>query len=99
MTQGKPTPTPWRFGNSDEGVRLILGGPRKRYVATVQIYQTPRAYGIADEPEREANAALIVRAINAHEAMKEALRELMHHPGSITAHEQARAALKLAETE
>lgn len=30
-----------------------------RYVGTVQVYQTPRIMGLADEKEREANARLL----------------------------------------
>lgn len=55
------TPGPWKFGNAEEGKRIILGGSGN-YVCNVQIYQTPRAFGFYDEPTREANAHLIANA-------------------------------------
>lgn len=54
------TPGPWGFGNGREGERLILGdNGNGNYVGHVQIHQTPRAMGMWDEEEREANALLI----------------------------------------
>lgn len=59
------TPEPWYFGRTAADKRLILGGSRRRYVATVQIYQIPRQMGIHDELEREGNGRRIVAAVNA----------------------------------
>ena len=53
------TPTPWKVGEEYE----ILG-PNEKVVATTY----------HNRPEVEANAAFIVRAVNAHEELLEALR-------------------------
>ena len=72
MADATHTPTPWGFGRTSGEQRLILGDEgRGRYVCHVQIHQTPRR--MVDEPEREANAALIVKAVNAHEDLVAAL--------------------------
>lgn len=68
MNDSKHTPGPWRFGNSHESQRIILGGNRK-YVATVTIHQVPRQMGLIDEKEREANAVLITAAPEMLEAL------------------------------
>ena len=65
------TPGPWVFGNTGEEQRLILGGSSERYVANVQIYQTPRHMGAWDEPEREANARFIAAARELVPAMRD----------------------------
>ncbi|WWW34555.1 hypothetical protein V8017_16230 [Stenotrophomonas rhizophila] len=60
----KHTPGPWAFGNTHHDDRkLILSNSGKgKYICTVQIHQTPRAFGTHEEPEREANARLIAAA-------------------------------------
>lgn len=68
------TPGPWGFGRTAEGHRMILGDSGNgRYVCGVQIYQTPRAAGLWEEPEREANARLIA----ASPSMADLLRRLV----------------------
>lgn len=59
MSQVQHTSAPWVFGKTSEDRRLILGGPSRRYVATVTIHQIPRHMGLWEEGEREANARLI----------------------------------------
>jgi len=95
MTQGKPTPTPWatdsKWDQVLDGVAIRSGG---NLIA--------KAMYLGGTDQAKANAALIVRAVNAHEAMKEALKRLLFdafedaHPEAV---KMARAALKLAETE
>lgn len=70
------TPRPWVFGNAKDGERLILGGPGRKYVATVVIHQIPRHMGRDEEPEREANAALIADAPRLY-AENQRLREAL----------------------
>ena len=48
---------------------------------------------------REANAALIVKAVNSHDALVEALEELLHGEPDRRAYEQAEAVLKAAKGE
>lgn len=57
------TPGPWEFGRNRDGLRMILGGPGRRYVGEVQVHQFPRAAGLLDEGEREANAVLLLAAV------------------------------------
>jgi hypothetical protein len=66
-------PTPFKFGNTMSEQRMVLDAKGK-YVCNVQIHQTPRSFGLFDEPQREANAAFIVRACNSHEQLVAALR-------------------------
>ena len=74
MEKSKHTPKPWGFGNTDEGKRLILGDNGKgEYVCSVQIYQTPRKFGLWEEDKRLANANLISAAPDLLEACKIAL--------------------------
>lgn len=81
MNTTKHTTGPWKFGRGAEGTRLILGA-NDRYVANVQIHQTPRERGLWDEPEREANANLIIEApelLRQRDALLEACREIANH--------------------
>jgi hypothetical protein len=69
---GGHTPTPWRVYKTTNG-RLLLG------------IGDADAGGITDaefglwrsEPERSANAAFIVKAVNSHEALVTALRDIL----------------------
>jgi hypothetical protein len=57
------TKGPWGRGRTSDDQVLVLGrNGEGRYVCTVQIHQTPRRMGQFDEPERLANAALIIAA-------------------------------------
>lgn len=73
MGETKYTPTPWVFGNTAGDKKLILGGTSERYICSVQIWQTPRRMGFIDEPEREANAKLILAAPDLLKACKQTL--------------------------
>ena len=70
----KHTPGPWKFGNTSDDKKIILGGTSERYVCSVQIWQTPRRMGLTDEPERDANAHLIASAPELLEACKGMLK-------------------------
>jgi len=74
------TPTPWRV---EEGTPLIWGNcnpdDRSTYgmgypVARVEHPRSWQKSGLPTPDEQGANAALIVRAVNAHEAMLAALK-------------------------
>lgn len=60
----KHTPGPWDFGNThrDDQKLILSKGGKGKYICTVQIHQTPRAFGAHEEPERDANARLIAAA-------------------------------------
>ena len=59
------TPRPWRVRETGT---LQVWGPGKRWVATVM--QPDADNGLAPtDPEARANAALIVRAVNAHDEL------------------------------
>ena len=66
--------TPWKFGNTGQEQRMILDA-NDHYVASVQIFQAPRHMGEWQEKQREANAAFIIKAANAHADLIDALRE------------------------
>lgn len=61
----KHTPTPWSVGRADYGARYV-------YAATED--EPGEVARMIAEPV-EANARLIVRAVNSHAALVEALRE------------------------
>ncbi len=90
MTTAKHTPTPWTYRQRTTTDDLfIIEGADYSVVRTFSPYPT-------------ANAALIIQAVNAHEAMKEAIRSLLelHKPShNHMAHVAAREALALAEKE
>lgn len=70
--------TPWKFGNTGPEQRMILDA-NDQYVASVQIFQTPRQMGSWQEPQREAYAAFILKAANAHSSLVEALEACEEH--------------------
>jgi len=68
MAQAAHTPTPWKF--EDEYVRAdALNGDEGGNIVA-DVYTRPSH---SHSPEMEANAAFIVRAVNAHDALVEAL--------------------------
>lgn len=76
-TEGR---TPWRFGASVDDSKRIIIDARGDYVASVQIHQTPRAYGLHDEARRLQGAVKILTAVNERSALlrvEEALRALL----------------------
>ncbi len=82
-TQPAPahTPTPWAISGFDTTtVIAIQDGPnraRQEYVDGRHQYTIARAGDIPGIYERAANAALIVRAVNSHAALVEALEYLI----------------------
>jgi hypothetical protein len=66
--------TPIKFGKTSPEQRMVLDAKGK-YVCNVQIHQTPRSFGLFDEPQREANADFIVRACSSHDQLVAALRD------------------------
>ncbi len=75
-TEAKHTPTPWQLAVG----RYILAkvGPPRHERGTVEI--AVLAKGDDWEEEQEANAALIVRAVNSHHEMLEALKTIAAYP-------------------
>lgn len=73
------TPLPWKTGRwkSGETDSSIFGGGC--FIATI-------ATSAADPGENEANAALIVRAVNSHAALVQALQELLAQDETMMAH-------------
>ena len=62
------TPTPWRQWTSMNDGSINISNEHKEYVA---LLGTP---GEVEAARIQADAALIVRAVNSYEAMKEALK-------------------------
>ena len=75
MTQDKSTPRPWEFWSRPRDGRWF--GPKPLIVGCV--------LGDRDDPGTQANAALIVQAVNSHDALQECV-------------EAARKLLKSTET-
>lgn len=67
--ESEHTPTPWRVGEREAGDLVILAGERRIARMAFDLYVSTFA--------ADANAALIVRAVNAHEALLSALRNLI----------------------
>lgn len=65
-----PVPGPYRKSFYNGCWTIVGGDARGKYVASVQIYQTPRACGLIDEPMREATADLIIDALNQRAALQ-----------------------------
>jgi hypothetical protein len=84
-SMNKHTATPWRPIKDAQGICGLMH-PTKEGVAVCWFSSTfnPINGYVGEDtcehgrPEREANAAYIVKAINAHEALVEALRELLN---------------------
>ena len=96
MSTSKATARPWRVG--DAGTTVFgppNGNPSPKTIATISY---AKLRGVEQYDESAANAALIVRAVNSHEALVAALRDLLDgsEPWDVRA-TQARAALALAE--
>lgn len=81
MTQDLATPRPWfavNDGTKDEPMwsvkaARIAGKPPRHEVAVC-------ATGDSPQPMETANAALIVRCVNSHDALVEALSNLLENP-------------------
>ena len=72
------TPTPWRLGPEDIGTRgsLRLMGPDGKLIAMFEADRTPGDDLTYQRSVREdrANLALALTAVNAHDALLEALK-------------------------
>ena len=90
MSEDKATPRPWTLAGE------YMVGMGKRPVASTDVYNSNQDT-MRHREENQANAQLIVRAVNNHEALVEALRmidKLYHSEDGAGA--IARAALKKA---
>lgn len=70
MTAPAPTPLPWHTGGI-AGRSPIVYAANGRPVANTTVY-----WSGSEQPDMHANAELIVRAVNAHDELVAALREL-----------------------
>ena len=63
------TPAPWKIINE----KTIVGPdhPGQGYIADVNMHRSP---GVQDPPDGAANAAHIVRCVNSHDAIIQALK-------------------------
>lgn len=73
MEQSKHTPTPWAVGNNGTAARGHAICADSRVIG--EVYGTGYPIGKGWSPSSAADAALIVRAVNAHAALVEALRQ------------------------
>ncbi len=81
MNEPKHTPTPWRITGYG-----IIGGIEDGSGQTVaQAQERPSRKRSEPDHERLANAAFIVRACNAHDALVEALVEIREKASSASA--------------
>lgn len=101
MTQKhSPTPTPWRVSALDYWT-IVADGKR---VAEC-VVQDESTIGRRRDEESEANASLIVRAVNAHDALVSALEAIVNaHDAMVDDFEEqvveiARAALRASRGE
>jgi hypothetical protein len=69
--ESKHSPLPWTYCHNGGGTWPIIGERDRATVAVV----TPQMAG--DDAEHEANAAFIVRACNAHDALVEACEKAL----------------------
>ncbi len=91
------SPTPW-YSDNNEGYSItrIYPARKTQYVSIV-------AEVIGDSAEAESNAALIVKAVNSYEAMREALKgaqnDINFHGGKLSGGtiDAIKKALTLAE--
>lgn len=90
MTMPAHTPTPWQLKDHNRGALWVEDG------MGVAIAELPDWLPEVFNP-RAANAALIVRSVNAHEALVDALARLLTWPDNEHVKAQARDALALAQ--
>lgn len=101
MGSAKATPRPWKWSEDKRYPTTDLVGADGTSI--LQIYES---HGGGWMPENEADSELIVRAVNAHDALVEALEEALfmddisdHYGLSSRVREKAKAALLLAKGE
>lgn len=80
MAETRYTPTPWRAVLDEDGVNVwARDGEGEHHIANLDV----AAHGkFLSSEEMDANAALIVRAVNNHEALVEALAEFIEAFGN-----------------
>ena len=90
------TPTPWQAAPLEDGCPALMIYDALGGAALAEVFDE-----IADG-EPEANAEFLVRAVNAHAALVEALVDMIAitsvHPYNAGRVDKARAALKLAKS-
>ncbi len=90
-----PTPRPWK-AQGDFGSMTIVG-PDRQHIATTHLNPGGALKRVRAETE-EANAALIVQAVNSYDALREALRDGLENAHAIiagvTASDHERALLR-----
>lgn len=75
------TPGPYSLHECSHGAELMmLGGPSRKYVATVRIHQVPRHMGEWEEAKRTKTAALIATLPDLLAIAQEQRAELLRRP-------------------
>lgn len=84
------TPTPWKFSPNSFGTQFIYGDLETPLTTPMGVSYFHLVAG-GDHPGTltEANAAFIVKAVNAHEALIEALARIRDFPHDKSTCEQA----------
>lgn len=83
------TARPWGTGDNLKG--FIYSKQTGDCIAVANV-----AEGMITKTQAEANAALIVRSVNSHQALVEAVKLALTTPGMIKGRDALEAALKLA---
>lgn len=77
------TPTPWKLNKALDGEHVVYD-PQTQYGIAYTHSGDGKGAHIEDEDTRLANAAFIVRAVNAHDALVKALEDSRHFLSIIT---------------
>jgi len=104
VVKAEHTPTPWKYdGDGFDSIAAADFGTDGYTVMSDDCDPVCEICDTGDDSISEANAALIVRACNAHDALVNALREaeiaLCGGPNTSGLHLQINSALKLARGE
>ena len=81
MSDRQHTPLPWRV-NHDGSDACLIEGPRTP-VPHHHVYVARAKGGPGRDEMAEANAAFIVKAVNSHDDLLEALKEVTHWADSV----------------
>lgn len=77
MSEQKHTPLPWKAGPYSSIVGIAISAQPDPNKNRVVVAGTTGAFSDDHKGEHEANAALIVRAVNSHEALVKAVSDML----------------------